>query len=263
MYKKLDFFGLLLKYLLAILNFLFFVFGLIISISTAVFKLKSEIIIQKIKNNDSAKTVLNGSVIDAFFIALLVIGAIVTIVSFIGFLGTICMNKYLLYAYEFIVIVLFITQISILIFISVKSSLVEDELKEILNDSVNIINDPSKPKNEKEKYCDTMLYFSKVFECCGFNGPDDINDQNCCFSNTTSGCSDKLITEFKSLGQSFLVTYNGFAIAIEFFIILCVPFLLQKINHLMYYKNKHITYIYPSSRNNHMLGITVNNDPDY
>lgn len=78
-----------------------------------------------------------------------------------------------------------------------------------------------------------MFVISDLFQCCGYNGPNDFIDpanKKCCQSPTSNaGCGQLAPDKLKTSAINFLVIPSAIILFIEFVQIVAVPILAAKI----------------------------------
>jgi hypothetical protein len=227
--------GSLIRVIIGIINGLFLLIGLAIFIIAAILRWSSDSLLNKITNNASIESIINVAVLDAATIVLLAIGAFILLLSFIGLLGVICANRFFLVIYEIVIIMLFLAHGITLIVAALKSSDIEDEFRKALNRTIDDINNPLTENSTVTADCAALNLLSEIFECCGAQGPSDfINPEyryECCYSNlTTDGCANKTVNTLKENGVNIIIIPNCSILAVEFLIILMVPFLIGRIS---------------------------------
>ncbi|GAA55584.1 23 kDa integral membrane protein, partial [Clonorchis sinensis] len=98
-------------------------------------------------------------------IALIVLGAIILLVSFLGCCGAIKENVCMLYTYGVLLVILLIAEIVAAIMTVVYKDKIDPEIEKIFKDAVR-----DYPKPEIQQSIDLI---QKTFECCGATGPED------------------------------------------------------------------------------------------
>ncbi|TGZ66920.1 hypothetical protein CRM22_005086 [Opisthorchis felineus] len=98
-------------------------------------------------------------------IALIVLGAVILLVSFLGCCGAIKENVCMLYTYGVLLVILLIAEIVAAVMTVVYKDKIDPEIEKILKDAVR-----DYPKPEIQQSIDLI---QKTFECCGATGPGD------------------------------------------------------------------------------------------
>ncbi|VDP87111.1 unnamed protein product [Schistosoma mattheei] len=104
------------------------------------------------------------SVWQALPIIIIIIGAIVLIVSFLGCCGAIKENVYMLYLYSFLLIVLLISELAVPIVAFVYRQEIDERLEKSMTSAIN------NPTKEVTLFMDLI---QSSFQCCGVKGPKD------------------------------------------------------------------------------------------
>ncbi|CAH8485727.1 unnamed protein product [Schistosoma intercalatum] len=104
------------------------------------------------------------SVWQALPIIIIIIGAIVLIVSFLGCCGAIKENVYMLYLYSFLLIVLLISELAVPIVAYVYRQEIDERLEKSMTSAIN------NPTKEVTLFMDLI---QSSFQCCGVKGPKD------------------------------------------------------------------------------------------
>lgn len=247
--------GSFIRVILGIVNTLFLVLGLAIFIGAAVLRWSSDSILNKITKNDDIRSIIDISALDNVSIALLVVGAFITVLSLIGLAGACCASKFFLFVYEIIIVLLFLFHAIVLIVAAFKSSDIETEFRKALNTTIADLNSPKTSKDDVTAKCKALKLISEIFECCGANGPQDFTLNTtyaieCCANrNYLFGCSDKTISTFKSNGVNLIVIPNSVILGFEFLIILLVPFLIGRISRSRASEEERIINVKPTNFN--------------
>nr|CAX78873.1 CD63 antigen [Schistosoma japonicum] len=97
-------------------------------------------------------------------IAIIVVGVVILIVSFLGCCGAIKENVCMLYMYAFFLIVLLIAQLVAAIVAVVYKDKIDDEINTLMTGAL---------ENPNEEITATMDKIQTSFHCCGVKGPDD------------------------------------------------------------------------------------------
>nr|ABS19456.1 multivalent antigen sj23-26 [synthetic construct] len=97
-------------------------------------------------------------------IAIIVVGVVILIVSFLGCCGAIKENVCMLYMYAFFLIVLLIAELVAAIVAVVYKDKIDDEINTLMTGAL---------ENPNEEITATMDKIQTSFHCCGVKGPDD------------------------------------------------------------------------------------------
>lgn len=106
--------GGMIRFLLIMINSIFFLIGLTVFIVAAILRWGSNSILSKLSGDADVQSILNLSAIDAVSIALLSLGGFVIFLSLLGLAGACCANKCFLFVYEAVIVALFVTHAIIL-----------------------------------------------------------------------------------------------------------------------------------------------------
>ncbi len=224
------------RFFLNVVNFLFFIMGLVVFITAALLYwtdiLGKDLDIKELKN------VVEIAQIDTVAIVLMVIGGFAMLVSVIGLLGACCMNRFFLIVYEIVVLCMFLAHGITLLVVVFSSDSIKNAFEKGLDKTVTSLN-----KNETnfELKCDALLALSKAFKCCGsFNGTKDFKDPSyalkCCETNqknetATEGCPKKSVNELMDKSVNYIIIPSGFILTVELFAIIAVPIIIKKRNN--------------------------------
>lgn len=238
--------GSLIRLLLVVVNSIFLLIGIVVFVAAALLKWSPDSILKKITDNSDVQTFINVSTLDAVSIALLSLGAFIILLSMFGLLGACCANKFFLFLYEVVIIMLFVSHAIILGVGAIRSGDIESEFKNILNTTVAQLNTPDEPSDKLEASCNSLKVLSELFKCCAYSGPDDFRlnatySTLCCASDEGSkqqGCASKVVSEIKSNGINIVVIPNLVILGVEFVIIILVPFLIGRIRRGHYSSNE-------------------------
>ena len=149
------------RVLIILLNICFLIIGIALVVLTCLLKWSN--VFSSLFNAKDLQTAINLTAIDAVAIALIAIGAFAIVLSIIGLIGSICLNKVFLILYEIIIIILFLAHAAALIFLLVKAPSVEVALKEGLNTTVTNINNPQQSGQNQTDFCRVNYHSLKNF----------------------------------------------------------------------------------------------------
>lgn len=221
----------LFSFLLGLVNVIFMLIGIALVATTSVLKWAN---IGKLKEITGMQNIIDLASIDAITIALICIGALIILISFIGLMGVCCSNRVFLVIYEIIVIILFLLHLAALITLLVMSNTVEKEYRKALNQTVADINNPSTSQSEIQLKCNLMTNISGIFQCCGANSINDFPNPSykCCKPEyyTAKGCADLSVDAIKKYSIYLLVIPTAVILFIELISIIGVPFLIASIS---------------------------------
>lgn len=226
-------FGQCIRFLLVIINVIFIILGLVIFVTACVLKWGSTALNDLIDIPEINTIIDTSSSISGVAIFMLILGAFIILLALFGFLGVYYMNRFFLWIYLAVVVVIFVGQIIALLVLVFSSSTLKDKYKEALNKTITDINTKG---SDYDKKCKAMKGLSDLFQCCGANGPKDFTSassvENCCFNKNnvtyTVGCADKTINDVEKNVVNLLVIPSAVILGIEFFAIIMVPFLAGK-----------------------------------
>lgn len=232
-YDKIGCCGNMFRFILFVINFLFFLLGVVVFITAAVLKWGNTI--EKLNDIPELKEISYVGSINTVAIIIMIVGAFITLLSLFGLLGVKFLNRPLLIIYESIVVLLFLTHgISILVIIFASSG-IETKYKEILNNTMNDLN----ANKHISTNCDVFKGLSEVFHCCGVTKPSDFINQTltteCCAQDKnsnpyTDGCGDKSFNDLQKNAINLLIIPSAVILLVELFSIITVPFLIGRIN---------------------------------
>ncbi|KAF5397349.1 Tetraspanin [Paragonimus heterotremus] len=117
-------------------------------------------------------------------IAIIVLGAVILLVSFLGCCGAIKENVCMLYMYGVFLIILLIAELIAAVMAVVYKDKIDDEIEKILRDALKDYN--------KEEIRESIDLIQKTFECCGAKGREDYAGdvpESC--GTYQEGCSEK------------------------------------------------------------------------
>jgi hypothetical protein len=220
------------RFFLTIINVLFLILGLVVFVTAIVLRWGSSSFNKLINIPDINKIIDSAGSIGAVTVFLLVLGGFIILLSFFGILGVKYMNRFFLVIYEIIVVAIFLGQLIALLVLVFSSNTIANEYKKALNTTMSDLN---KGENADEK-CKVFKGLSNLFDCCGANGPSDfvnrtlVTDMICCEKKDLNqrGCAQKSVDEIESNVVSLVVIPSLVILAIEFFAMITVPFLIGK-----------------------------------
>lgn len=230
-----GFFANFYKCILLFFNTLILILGLLVFILAAILKWD-----KKLLNIKELEEIVNLGKIDSITIFFLIIGAVAIVISLIGIVGLCCLNKFLLYVYEVIVLLLFLSHaIALLVLVFGRSS-IEKSINEEIKNVVDRLNTNASSFDEA---CQTMKGLSNLFHCCGNKNVSDFDKpyiiQDCCQdSNSTSnadGCSDKINDFLEDKSISYLIIPSCVILGVELIVIIFTPFIIRHVKRLDYH----------------------------
>lgn len=222
------------RFLIILLNSLLLTCGLVVFITAAV--LKWTTFLNKFLTTPNIDLVIKTGSISSISTSLLIISGFVCLVSLIGLIGAKYSNKLFLIIYEVIIILLFLAHgISILVLVFSSSS-IEKQFKSSFNSTIDdLITDAFKNSTDFDQKCNLTFAVSKIFKCCGYNGPSDFKEtglaEKCCdqSSKETSGCGQKVVDDIKKHAVTLLVVPSVIILCIELLGMIMIPFLIGRI----------------------------------
>lgn len=221
----------MIRYLLFLFNGLFCLFGLIVFIAAAVLKWGNGSFNKIFNNKQIAEQLSTLGSLSSVSIAVMILGGAIFLFSLFGFLGAYFKVKCFLVMYEAIVVALFIAHfIAVLVLVFGASSIKKDYSK-FLNQTVTNLKENDKYKTN----CEIMTAISNVFDCCGYDGPNDFSSnatiaEECCKKEVPqSGCNKKSIDGIEKNAINLLIIPSAVILGIEFFVFITVPFLIGRV----------------------------------
>merc|ERR1712122_187677 len=187
---------------LFLINLVFFILGLVVFIAAAVLRWGNNTF-SKFTDIPYFDDIIKVGSLGTVSIALMVIGAIILVLSFVGILGVKFLNKFFLIVYEVIVGIMFLAHGISLLVLLFSSGKIEDEYRKTLNSTMESINSNG---NKYKENCELMKGLSGVFHCCGDIGINDFKNstiaEECCYKADDDkfyevGCTEKSIQSIK------------------------------------------------------------------
>ena len=237
---NLGFCGSSIRFLLIIINVLFFLMGLIVFIIAAV--LKWTTVFNTFVNIKEIETLVKLGSIESVATVLLIVSVFAMIVSVVGMIGAKYANKFFLITYEIIVVLLFLTHGIAALVVAVGSSKLQSEFSDAMNKTIDNINSNETMPDVFDKDCNLMRNLSSVFKCCGANGPWDFTNATfsfeCCAPEDYQvGCTDKIIKDVVEYSIHMIVVPSVIILLVEIFAILMVPILICRASKRGSYEN--------------------------
>ena len=216
------------RILFGAVNVIYLLLGIAFLITASIFNWSD---INKLKDADDFEKVLNSAAMNVgIFIAIFII-----LISIFGLIGVCISNRCFLIMYEISTIILFVSHGVSLIALLVLSPKIEHQFRIRLNTTMDLIN--KKHANEKEfkNNCEFIHALSRIFKCCGANGPSDFassdNLKTCCKVPTpTQGCADASVDWIKNVSTKLLVIPLAVILFVELVLIVIVPFAIRDIS---------------------------------
>jgi hypothetical protein len=245
MYKKLDSgCSQLYRYILVFFNVIIFIMGLLICILAAVLKwgkLGDFSEIDKLGGGE----ILGLAKINTITILILVVGVFALLLSLVGLLGLCYLNKFFLYVYEIVVLLLFLVHgIGLLVALFAKDSIVDLFNKEL----TSIVDKYTNATTTKDVYCDEMKTLAELFKCCGSQSPSTLKNQTnidtCCaqsdksivFSVTDTspkyGCVNNVADKLIDNAKSYILIPSGVILVVELIVIVVTPLMIGDIRKI-------------------------------
>ncbi|CAD7015436.1 23 kDa integral membrane protein [Ceratitis capitata] len=199
--------GVIVKYILFIFNILFVVCGILLIIF-------GSILVSHIQQVGSVAQTLESNSVP---IAILVLGCVIFIISFLGCCGAIREDTCCTMTYSVFMLILFLAQIALVV-------LVWTQRTKFLNSMDKVVNTIWKQHNTDQKVMDALQL---TFNCCGLNGSTDYTfnlesvPNSCCGPNAIS-CNMLEATSKAGCEQAFnsfwdksinIVRYAGLGVA--------------------------------------------------
>ena len=215
------------RFLLGIFSLMFLLIGIALVVLTSLIKWSN--VFSNVINTNQLNNVLNLVTLDAITIALLVLGSFTIVLSLIGLLGVIFLNKCLLIFYEIVCVLLFLAHTAAFIVYFVYAPKLSTEIQKSFNQTIN--SDVSSNSNQIG-----LLYgVSKVFNCCGSTGLSDFSSgQNvslyCANTTASIGCSTAVNNFIQKYSIYGIVIPTAILLFIELIIIIGTPILIQRVN---------------------------------
>lgn len=212
------------RFFLFLINGLFLLMGLVLFILAAVLKWTDWIEGFSIKELDSLTTF---GAINTVPIVVMVIAGFMIVLSAIGIIAALSLNKCFLFIYEVLLILIFLVHgVSLLVLVFTKDT-IEKEYLNYLN-----ITAPKISKENRE--CDLFKALSLSFDCCGaeygynsFYNRTVAND--CCAANRTDiGCGKLSIEFIESHATNLVIIPSGAILVVELFAIIAIPVLMSR-----------------------------------
>jgi hypothetical protein len=218
----------LIRFFLLVINILVVLLGLLVFILAAVLKWGSGL--KDIVDVPGFDKIFDIAAIGTVGTALLILGAFCVVVGAFGFIGVKSLNRFFLFIYEIVLLVLFLGHAIALLYLVFNTSSIENLFRDEMKKTVEIINKGNTTDGYKER-CDLMNGLSTLFSCCGNTSPGDLTiRQACCnvdYTNST-GCSNKVIDDIKNQSVYYLVIPSSVILFIELVGLIMVVFLWKK-----------------------------------
>jgi hypothetical protein len=228
--SNLGFFGSSIRFLLIIINFLFFLMGLIVFIIAAV--LKWTTVFNKFISIAEIETLVKLGSVESVNTLLLVMGAFAMIISLVGVFGAKYTNKFLLITYEVVIVLLFLIHGISALVILVGSSKLENEFRDSMLKTIETLNSNETTSDVFEKECKLFHDLADVFLCCGGDSPADFTNSSlideCCGNSFNIGCTNKIINDIVTYSKNMIVVPSFMVLGIEFVAIIMVPLLIRR-----------------------------------
>lgn len=223
-------FGSTIRFVLMIVNFLFFIIGLVLCITACILKWGTSL--TKLIDIDEVKDIVNSESINNVATLLLILSVFIMIVSLIGFVSVKFMNRKLMLIYEIVVGVVFLIHVIAVLVIVFGWSSLEKEFRDGFSKIIDSINTNS---SDFQVDCNVSHDISALFKCCGAEGPDDFVNhtlvETCCKSADlkTPGCSTKVVNALKDITHNLLIVPSIILFIIEFLALVFVPLLMRRV----------------------------------
>ena len=232
------------RFLLVILNIMFFNLGLIIIGISFIMKFGVNVMLGIDKDLSKIINQLLGE-FESYLIVFIVIGLFLLVASAFGLFGACYANDNLLVVYSILKALLFLVHIIMFIIIVSKfHSIVES----VLDDIIDGIKDTSS-KDLQIASCLTMSFISNNLECCGkiskLDLSGDPNWLDCCpvltGNKTNNGCLDMFFNESKGFKIYALIAPNLIIMSLEaaYLVLAGIIFCSIRIRNKENFKNYH------------------------
>lgn len=222
--------SLFLRIILAVMNFIIFAIGVTLIACAAVFKYSH--IVKTVMKTDALSEFIKINAIDGCVIALLVIGCLSVVLSFIGFIAAATLNRVFLGIYEFLLIIILLAHAGIAIALIVRSTQLKNRIKSEFIIVVQKLRSDQTETAEKLRIFSLMKEISKTFTCCGIKGPDDFGENasmGCVDISVKNGCGVELINFFESKIYSLLIP-SIIVLFFELITVVIVPVLFYRVS---------------------------------
>ena len=216
------------RILLGVINAIYLLLGIAFLITASVFKSSN---INKLKDADDFDRMLNSAAINVgIFIATFII-----FISIFGLIGVCISNRCFLIMYEILTIILFVSHGVSLIALLVLSPKIEQQVRVLLNTTMDGINKMPVNGIEFKNNCEFMHALSMIFKCCGANGPSDFassdNLKTCCINQALKqGCADASVDWIKKYSTYLLIIPIAVILFVELVLIVIVPLVIRDIS---------------------------------
>jgi hypothetical protein len=160
--------GYFIRILLGLVNLLILLIGIGLVTVASLFKWST--VFDFVKKYDGLDAFVSVTTLDSIVIALLVIGAFLIVVSLVGFIACVTMNRFFLGVYEVLLVMIFLAHLGALIALLVLRPKFEETLKTEFNNVVLKINNASSygiSNDQLENAYTALNAISKTFTCCG------------------------------------------------------------------------------------------------
>ena len=250
MCKKTGCCGSIVRIYLIFLNLFYLILGAALFIGCAVI-LWSTVLDNEI-NQLSAFLRIDVRLIINVLYVLLAVGGLVTFVSFLGLVGSLCANRCFLIAYEMAIGLVFVAHLASFITGLVYLSKSEQTIKNIVRSRVDRILevfDTVSTFDSNSTSCPIYLGMSRFLQCCDFKyNTQFIN--NCCHYNYSGNCVDAAFEYAKKNFGLMVLLPNASQLVYELLLFVFVIYLLNKIGSYYRKKNSHHEEVHCVSENN-------------
>ena len=160
------------------------------------------------------------------------------VLSAVGIAGVFFSSREMLVIYEILISIFLLTHLAIFVCLCINWPKVNEEFRQILNETINIIN-----YSFNHTQCDQMRHLSESYSCCGLSGPQDFIDLNkrhkCCAGQSLvrktvrqgCGCADVALKAIKDYLDYFIIVPGVIVLFVEVVWIVGAPFVIKKLIH--------------------------------
>ena len=192
--------GNFIRFILGLLSVLFLLIGIALVVLTSLVKWSN--VFSSFINTNQLSVIFNIVTIDGIVIALLCIGVFIIILSIVGLIAIISLNKCMLVFYEIVCGLIFLLHLAAFICYFVFQPKIGTEISKGLNSTII-------DKQNDVLVQAAFFAFSSTLSCCGANGFSDLNTfqnkSSFCTSTTQNsaaqGCSKALIDLINDKGN--------------------------------------------------------------
>jgi hypothetical protein len=141
-------------------------------------------------NNTSDGSLME--IVRAVGIFMIILGGVVAIVAFLGFIGACCESQCILVTYAIILIIIVLAEVALIVFAAVYPNTFENTSADLLMKSINLYGADAKVRtdgtidySQTNAFAKDWIYLQSTFNCCGsYNYTDYKNSKNWTDTNT-------------------------------------------------------------------------------